>query len=1592
MGSLCSSLFGSQASTSYQAPEEIKSAITDILGRAAKQSNAPYPQYSPATAAQYQNYNAGLLAPLSPDQAQAGQTISGLQGGTQPMFQQAAQMVNNAASPLQMQQFNQQNVNRYMNPYLNDVVNSAVSNINQTNAQQQQQVLGNAIQKGAFGGDRAGIAQAELARQQNLSNNATISNLLNQGYTQAQGQFNNQQQTDLATQLQNRNLQSTNAINLANFATQGQQAALQQAQAQYGYGTAEQQQRQAQLSTAYQQYMNQQAFPYQQLSYYAGLASGAAPALGGTTTGYSPTYSPYNALQSVGTLGTIIGGGGGTGGLFGTASNAASALAPFALFNTGGRVGYATGGSPTSSSIVDAYTKYQQLVASHAPKPILDQAYQDYQKAFYGATAPYDDATVAAVKPAPTTTSTTTTTPTDTNRDGGGNARENAGNGFVDSSSGVKGIPGLTASGGIGPAGYSLGLAEAGKKAPEGLMSQLKGGTDPVTGVQTGIMGAFDALAHGNSAGTINQVGMRTNMVADPSQGGRGMPNTTSGMTAQEFADKFNLDLSQVRAGIVNGQVEFFKDTPIGNFLHGSSVPAINLDKSLLGKPTSTEDTSIESADLSAKKSPEAISSYSPTGVVGSNKTGFSDAYNKAAFDAEQQGKLSPGTIAGIVAGESSYNPNAKNGKSLGLGQFQPGTAAAYDVDPTDPTSSIAGIGKYAGDLKAGLSNPQGLGIDAPTKGMIGAAYNQGLQGFEKIARADENSLARDVVKNFANNKFGVSDDATVADWKNAAYAAYEKNAIAPKNPGDYANPGNTPTGVVNRNDPTTIGNGQGNISGITNPADPTTIGNGQGNITGVGPDTSQNSDKAIAEQDAKEQAARDQAKAEADTQVGDARTSDPSAAEKRGGRIHPHHYAAGGYAPINMMYGMPTSEDISQIATDEAGSGAGVLSPQLAALAANGVIPSAKGGRIGYGDPQPGGAVVAQDDTNPVDQTGLHWWDAGYDPTKHPEVAERLNKNAQKDADIAKMPVYQRVIGEGVKSVADLLSSGASGAQSVIDYINSPSGKVDPSTVTPKKTVKTDVPAAKPIPGSGKPSTYVPDWAKEGYDPEAAGKAQTLTQPIIPKNDVYDSAESAMPSKIPSAKVGYVADDGLDQVSAEKPSVNNQPVAPRVSPTRDVAPGIKQWYNAPAPVDRDYMARLAFFGAGSRPGATLGDSVSAYQDALLANQGQERSTMRNEADSAHVRAQAGYTGAQEANEHLKQYGLGYALVQGTGGPGNEIEMTLLPTLEEGQTISGQGALQNGKPLQMGTNVVATGKNAYNGQTYGLETDKTGSNQDIHNQIVQLGAAAKKNNMPVDRASAVENQKNMNTIVSNLNEQADVANQQLTANNEITKAIHSYSHLGPRSPGFAGQTKAQVINAMTSSANTLFGIDLGLNQYSSDQDIINKMRIVAANTGSDSRAAKWIEQYANALPGVGLNADAIKTLVSNMYVDRFRKNNLAQFADAYNTASAGQARDIGTAFTRITGNEPQKYTDLQNAIVKLLKTHQPEVDPETGKPKVDPKTGKPTGEWQMNPRTQHYETPISSFLQGDMTAEEFNKEAYKHTGIKNMAAVFGGGK
>lgn len=278
----------------------------------------------------------------------------------------------------------QSGIAQYMNPYQGQVVDATQALFNNQNAMDDERLKGNAISQGAWGGDRAGVAQGIAAGQRALSQNSAIANLMNQGFQQGTSEFNTQQalqaglgqtranlmastalgggnllsstgtatgglgaNTALSgaslgantalgagtlganTALGGGNLQASTALGagnlgvnaagqqvqadqlnrsnamaagqgIAGLGTQAQTAALTGANAQLGAGNLEQAVDQAQLNVPYQQFLQQQQYPFQTTQWLASLLSGIAGGSGGTSTTTGPSPS---ALSSIGGLG-----------------------------------------------------------------------------------------------------------------------------------------------------------------------------------------------------------------------------------------------------------------------------------------------------------------------------------------------------------------------------------------------------------------------------------------------------------------------------------------------------------------------------------------------------------------------------------------------------------------------------------------------------------------------------------------------------------------------------------------------------------------------------------------------------------------------------------------------------------------------------------------------------------------------------------------------------------------------------------------------------------------------------------------------------------------------------------------------------------------------------------------------------------------------------------------------------------------------------------------------------------------------------------------------------------------------------------------
>ena len=1529
MGSLCGALFGQSQTTTYSPPAAVTGAVTDILNRASTQSNQPYPQYTPDTAAQYMNYVPGLVAPMTQNQVYAGQSISGLQGYTDPNFAAASALASNAATPIQMQQYTPEAVNQYMNPYMNDVVNSAVANINQTNAQQQQEVLGNTIQRGAFGGDRAGIAQAELARQQDLANNATVANLLNQGYNQAQGLFTQQQGQDLTTQLQNRNLLNTGAINLANLGTQGQQAALQQAQAQYGYGTGEQQQQQAALSTAYQQYMNQQAFPYQQLSYYAGLASGAAPAMGGSTTGYTPTVAPasgvlgaYSTLNSLSNAAT-----GGSGGfLSGVASGIGSLFAKDGgriNYDAGGRAKYATDGRvPTDQSIIQAYNDYVNLISSgRASKQQVDAAYKKYQEAFQNAPLPWEKAQTTATTTTPTVKTDTTPTADVSNigragdKIGGGN-----GGGGNDSSvspiygengnivgrgslSGPGASGGPTDEYGINPrAGDTPGFGTPGAgggygiNQQKGILSGLIGGVDQTTGAQTGIAGAINALVKGNSPGSLNAVLNAPNTVAYGKRADNSAyPNTSTGMTAQEWADKFaDGDISKVSGSVVNGQIDWFRnDNAVANAVHPGALPAAKLNE-LIGPVTQQNQASgvlgVENperpideragfygtpadsgADLGATKSAGILGNP----YKGMTKEEFIAAISPMAEQVAQQTGLTPQTIMAQTAEETGWGQHMVGNNLFNIkGTDIPNVTTSENIPGEGNVKTLASF--------AGYENPQ-KAFDAYGKLMSGDPRYAGV-----IGASDTNAQI---------NALGQSGYATDSAYgrkvQSVADAIAKMNIAPPEAKEDYSI--NTPKGVISSDSSSEPSSGIGAASEGHGGNDQTRDTSGDRTVysSPIGPGLTDKIDSG-----------------ESDHVAGVKEESQAEHNEKRGGRIH--KYAAGGYAPISMQYGLPTQDELAQTYSDFAGTGVGQLSAQQLAMAAKGVLPSAKGGRIhaqtGVGISEDNDGIAGNANLIPgYNDNSEEMWTPNPEDSSSDDIFQRLSK-------ALKTPINQADLDRAYEVGKTIQSRMGEGAE------NAAERKKAELAAAPTSATGTYTEPYEPRSASG---TYTASYDKtQPVTPKVAPKQvaedqedQSQEQPKSKNVQVAQAtATETQPSKgYDLSKLDLSSTD--TEVPAPAPTTRNKgvEVAQDTTRTQSDAPQPGFGYVAPNPADMRNFYGLQY-GLSLLSGSSIASAGDTYAKNILAQQEQQRAQMEAQGRTAqsygtaqHSQALAKLTDTQRAKAAFegtiagtKAFGL-----DANGNP----TYTLMRPLRVGETMTADGQIigGDGSVTDTGTALQHINSMPISGQE---TSDK---------KATELNRYSASNMAGADAATVAAYNGEYRKQFENAQERANAAGYDKKNINETAVVLGDMAKGGLFSAGKgagAVYNTASVIQSIAQRA----GLDLGVGQDASLPEILEKIRTLKAEsyTGAQRTAAVWLTRLADANPSVDLRPETSNAILTQYMLDNQRSIDFANHMEdvgAINPTAINGAVSFNKMYADTYRQEQQAINTLLNSTM-----------------------------------------------------------------------------
>jgi hypothetical protein len=244
----------------------------------------------------YQAYGGQRIAGFTPLQEQTFQTAAGMQPSSQLGLGTGlagaaglgALNTNYQAGRFSGGQFGNQQAAQYMSPYIEQAMQPQLREAQRASDIQGTQQRAQAVGAGAFGGSRQAIMEAE--RERNLG--MQQSDIRAKGYQTAYEQAANQYNQDMARRLQAQQLGEQSRQYGAGLGMQGLQTALQSAgqlgqlgQTEYGQkmgitqlqsqlGSQQQQQAQRPLDVAYQDFLNQQNYPYKQLGFMSDLVRG----------------------------------------------------------------------------------------------------------------------------------------------------------------------------------------------------------------------------------------------------------------------------------------------------------------------------------------------------------------------------------------------------------------------------------------------------------------------------------------------------------------------------------------------------------------------------------------------------------------------------------------------------------------------------------------------------------------------------------------------------------------------------------------------------------------------------------------------------------------------------------------------------------------------------------------------------------------------------------------------------------------------------------------------------------------------------------------------------------------------------------------------------------------------------------------------------------------------------------------------------------------------------------------------------------------------------------------------------------------------
>jgi hypothetical protein len=257
------------------------------------------------------------VAGFSPTQQAAMQQAYQGIGAYQP-FLDAAQQTQAAAlgttgagvQALGQMNFDPNRAQAFMDPYQQAVTNEALKEIDRQSQMASNQLSGQAVKAGAFGGSRFGIQQSELARNAQDLKSRRIFEDLSRNYQQAQAtaQAANTQRMQQAQQFGNLGKQTSGIGGMmAGLGAQTQQLGQSDVNQLMGIGGMQQQQLQREFDVNTANIAAMENAPFQRLSASAGIMGQLLPGGAGTQV-VAPFAQTNPYAQAAGLAATAAGG------------------------------------------------------------------------------------------------------------------------------------------------------------------------------------------------------------------------------------------------------------------------------------------------------------------------------------------------------------------------------------------------------------------------------------------------------------------------------------------------------------------------------------------------------------------------------------------------------------------------------------------------------------------------------------------------------------------------------------------------------------------------------------------------------------------------------------------------------------------------------------------------------------------------------------------------------------------------------------------------------------------------------------------------------------------------------------------------------------------------------------------------------------------------------------------------------------------------------------------------------------------------------------------------------------------------------------